>query len=99
MIHITTLDLRETIGDEEFYVSQCLEYDIKGIGVTRELAKENFNKKLHARIESDKARGIYPLSEVKPAPKAFWNKYNEAAKLGMKVDKLELSDNESTPED
>ena len=96
MIHITTLDLREIIGDEEFYVSQCLEFDIKGIGTTIEGAREDFNTKLQRKIASDKAKGISPLSGVKPAPKEMWDKYYEAAKMGMEVDPLDLGDDDDS---
>lgn len=88
MIHITTLDLREYVADEEFFVCQCLEFDIKGIGTSVQDAREEFTNKLNSRIASDRARGIYPLSELKPAPKSYWDHYNEAAKLGMNVDEL-----------
>jgi hypothetical protein len=90
MIHITTLDLREFIADEEFYVCQCLEFDIKGIGSSLEKARAQFRTKINDRIASDKVRGIYPLSELKPAPREMWDHYNSAAKNGMNVDKLDL---------
>ena len=89
MVRYTLIDLREKIGDEEFYVSQCLEYDMRGIGTSSTEAREDFLTKFNAKIDADKAAGIPLLRDIPPAPKSMWDKYNEAVKLGIKIDRLE----------
>ncbi len=88
MFQITIIDLHEQLLDEEFFVSQCLEYDIKGIGATVAEARDDFNRRLQAQMLQDKINGVFPLSTIPPSPKKLWDIYNEAAKNGMKIDPL-----------
>ena len=79
ILHV--LDVQEELNGELFYVAQCLEYDVRGIGETVEEARANFIREMkrlkrHAELEGMKN----PFFGLDAAPQRFWEmleRFNE----------------------
>ena len=72
LLHV--LDVQEELNGELFYVAQCLEHDVRGIGSTVEEARANFVRRIgslkrHAELEGVKD----PFYGLEPAPQRFWD--------------------------
>ena len=71
ILHV--IDVKEELNGELFYVAQCLEYNIRGIGSTLEDARERFVGSLGALKRRAELEGMdHPFAGLKPASPRFW---------------------------
>ena len=75
ILHV--IDVKEELNGELFYVAQCLEYNIRGIGSTLDEAREQFVSRLGSlkrRAELEDMDDAF--AGIKPAPSRFWKLFN-----------------------
>ncbi len=60
--------------DGPAYIAQCLEHDVAAQGNSSDDCKVRFVKTLRSQIAADLAKGLFPLSELDPAPPKFWER-------------------------
>lgn len=71
LLHV--LDVQEEMNGEIFYVAQCLEYDVHGIGSTMEEARANFLRRLRSLKRHAELEGVTdPFQGIESAPERFW---------------------------
>jgi hypothetical protein len=71
ILHV--IDVREELNGEVFFVAQCLEYNIRGIGATLDEARERFVASLAAlkkRAELEAMDDAF--AGLRPAAPRFW---------------------------
>ena len=72
MLHV--LDVQEELNGEMFYVAQCLEHDVRGIGETIEDARANFVRRIQSLKHHAELEGMTdPFFGLGPAPERFWD--------------------------
>lgn len=74
---VRVLVLRE--GDA--YVAQCLEYDIAAQGKTIAEVKRAFERTFLGQMILDARKGKRPLEDIGPAPRYYWEKFEEAFRV------------------
>jgi hypothetical protein len=71
ILHV--IDVKEELNGELFYVAQCLEYNIRGIGATLEEARERFVGRLAVLKRRAELEGMDDaFAGLKPAAPRFW---------------------------
>lgn len=71
LLHV--LDVQEELNGEMFYVAQCLEFDVRGIGATVEEARSNFVRRIKSLKRHAELEGVEdPFQGLAPAPDRFW---------------------------
>lgn len=68
----------------EAWIAQCLEHDIAAQGKTLHEAEEIFGRTFVGQLMLDFRRGKEPLQGVRPAPRTYWQKFDEG--IGLKVE-------------
>ena len=81
-LRLNVLVLREPAGLKEYYVAQCLEYDIVAQAETLNDLQCAFMQLLATNIVLALERGIEPLSNIKPAPQAYWKQWRQGISYG-----------------
>jgi hypothetical protein len=77
------LDVQEEMNGELFYVAQCLEYDVRGIGSTIEEARENFAIEVARLRRYAELEGLEnPFFGRPSADKRFWEMLKEYRENG-----------------
>lgn len=72
LLHV--LDVQEEMNGEMFYVAQCLEYDVRGIGSTVEEARANFVRRVKSLKRHAELEGVAdPFQGLDQAPARFWD--------------------------
>jgi hypothetical protein len=72
LLHV--LDVQEEMNGEIFYVAQCLEYDVRGIGSTVEEARAHFVRRIQSLKKHAELEGVVdPFQGLEPAPERFWD--------------------------
>ena len=85
ILHV--LDVQEELNGEVFYVAQCLEFDICGIGTTIEEARALFVGKLNSLKRRAVLEGMdSPFAGMRPAPKRFWDLFRSFKREGGDVE-------------
>jgi hypothetical protein len=79
---LDVLVMREPVGKGQCWVAQCLQYDIVAQADTINALQATFLNALEANIILGLRRGVEPLSNLKPAPKYYWDQYSSAKKVG-----------------
>lgn len=64
--------------ESEWWVAQCLEYDIAAQGKTVAEVKDSFIKTLAGQMVVDVRNGNRPLEGIQRAPKYYWDKVQNA---------------------
>ena len=71
ILHV--IDVKEEMNGELFFVAQCLEYNIRGIGSTLEEARERFVARLGSLKKRAELEGMDDaFAGLKPAAPRFW---------------------------
>ena len=71
LLHV--LDVQEEMNGEIFFVAQCLEYDVRGIGSSVEEARANFVRRIKSLKRHAELEGVEdPFYGLDPAPNRFW---------------------------
>ena len=85
ILHV--LDVQEELNGEVFYVAQCLEFNIRGIGTTVEEARVRFVAKLNSLKKRAALEGMEsPFMGLRPAPKRFWDLFKSFKQEGGDVE-------------
>jgi hypothetical protein len=84
--------------EDEFWIAQGVQFDITARGRTPIEASERFHDKFGAEFIMSLEVGEEPLASIGPAPKEFWEMY-ENAKMRAAIDdsSIRLSDG-ATPQ-
>ena len=86
ILHV--LDVQEELNGEVFYVAQCLEYDVRGIGSSVEEARARFVYQMNSLRRRAMLEGMEnPLVGLDPAPARFWNLFRAFQNEGGDVEK------------
>lgn len=81
--HLHVLDVQEELNGELFYVAQCLEYDVRGIGATIEEARSNFKAQVARLRKHADLEGLdNPFLGRPRAAKRFWDMLKEYKRSG-----------------
>lgn len=81
--HLHVLDIQEEMNGELFFVAQCLEYDVRGIGSTIEEARAKFVAEVaRLRRHADLEGVDNPFFGRPAAPKRFWDMLKEYRQSG-----------------
>jgi hypothetical protein len=67
--------------EQEFWVAQCLQFDVTAQGKTIPEARRSFERVLVAQIICDLEEKRPPLSSVPRAPTKFWQQFRKASAL------------------
>lgn len=78
-IAIRVIYLREN----DTWVAQCLEYDVAAQGKTLSEVEDAFRKTITGQIILDLRKGREPFEGIRPAPRAYWQKFDEGFRLGV----------------
>jgi hypothetical protein len=70
------------IREGESFVAQCLEFDIAAQGKTITEVKRAFERTLIGQMMLDVRRGKRPFEDFGPAPRYYWEKYEQANPVG-----------------
>jgi hypothetical protein len=63
------------------WVAQCLEYDIAAHGTTIAKAREALGRAFTAQVALAVHHGEEPLATLKPAPKPYWDLFEQGERL------------------
>lgn len=77
IIRISVLLLQE----ENYWVAQCLEYDIAAQGKSISEAKKSFEKTIIGQIVLDLKDNLKPLNSIKKAPQMYFDMFKKAERL------------------
>jgi len=72
------------LRENDSWIAQGLDYDITGHGKTLDDVFDNFERTFVGQILLDMHQGRAPLSNIKKAPKFYWEKFSEAKRLAGK---------------
>ena len=65
--------------EDSRYIVQCLEFDLVAEGATRDEATNNLEELISSYVQFGENRGISQFA-YHPAPKEYWDKYEEIAR-------------------
>ena len=65
------------LKEGKFWVAVCLDYDLVAQGDSENEAMARLCRTHHAHVMRCKEEGIEPLSDLKPAPKQYWELYDK----------------------
>lgn len=74
-LRLNVIVLKEPAGGRDYYVAQCLQYDITAQAETLSELRCAFIKTLAANIVIALKRGVEPFSNLKPAPQHYWKEW------------------------
>lgn len=80
-LRLDVLLLREKGGEKEYWVAQCLQYDICVQASTIERLREAFMNVLVGNIILAIQREEEPFSRLKPAPEKYWDLHRTAMRF------------------
>lgn len=75
------------------WVAQCLEYDIAAHGTTIAKAREALGRAFTAQVALAVHHGEEPLATLKPAPKPYWDLFEQGERIRMQPRERELRRN------
>jgi hypothetical protein len=73
------------VKEGDYWVAQCLDYDIAAQGASIEAAKESFGRVFVAKALRDVRRGRQPLSAMPPAPPSVHERFRHGAALADRM--------------
>ena len=83
MAKSTRIDLSVLLTQEgDFWVAQCLEYDIAAQGKDLREVKFRFAQTVVSQIAINVRFEQSPLEDISQAPEQYWNKFHDASVLG-----------------
>lgn len=82
------------IREGEYWVAQCLEFDIAAQGLTIAEAKNAFELTFVSQIIVDLHHNEEPLAKIPHAPAAYWQRFKKAERLD---DRIQLYVPENVP--
>jgi hypothetical protein len=74
-LKLDVLVLREPAGNEEYWVAQCLQYDLVAQAKTLHELKAAFACVLASHIILSLDRKMEPFSNLSPAPQMYWDQF------------------------
>lgn len=64
--------------EDEWWVAQCLEYDLVGLARTLEELPDELRRQLRTQIEISVEAGVEPFISLPAAPARYWKMYEAA---------------------
>ena len=81
LLHV--LDVQEELNGELFFVAQCLEYDVRGIGDSVEEARGQFIRQIQRLRRRAELEGMNdPFAGIPAAAPRFWRMFKQYEKEG-----------------
>ncbi|HXM94159.1 MAG TPA: hypothetical protein VOA64_07890 [Candidatus Dormibacteraeota bacterium] len=69
------------LQDHEYWVAQCLEYDVTAQGKSIEEAKLAFERTFVGQVLLDASQGKEPLAGIGQAPREYFEQFKKAQRL------------------
>lgn len=82
---LNVLVLREPAGGKEYWVAQCLEYDMVAQAGTIEDLRDKFARLVATNIILALKRGVEPFSNLRPAPDFYWKAFRKGMTVGDRM--------------
>jgi hypothetical protein len=87
MEHFFDMPLKVLIMNEDgMWVVLCLQFDIAAQGKSLGEAVEGLEHLLLAREYLDRRKGRAPFSTLSPAPKSYWELFDEGLEVSLPID-------------